>query len=49
VRQTARRRLNPEGMKIVVVGSEKDFGGPLVGFGPVNKITLRDYSAGGGE
>ena len=49
VRQAARRRLNPEGMKIVVVGSEKDFGRPLEGLGPVSVITLRDYQSGGGK
>jgi predicted Zn-dependent peptidase len=49
VRQAARRRLKPEGLKIVVVGAQKDFDRPLGEFGPVNKIALRDYSAEGGK
>ncbi|MDH4184926.1 MAG: insulinase family protein, partial [Nitrospinota bacterium] len=44
VRQAAQRRLRPEGLKIVVVGSEKDFGQPVEGFGPVQRLPLRDYS-----
>ncbi|MDH5638803.1 MAG: insulinase family protein [Nitrospinota bacterium] len=48
VRQAARRRLRPDGLKIVVVGSIKDFDRPLEEFGPVHELVLRDYSAAEG-
>ena len=48
VRQAARRWLHPEGLKIVVVGSVKDFDRPMAQFGPVHELVLRDYSTAEG-
>ncbi len=44
VLQTAKRRLHPDGLKIVVVGAPDMFDRPLDEFGRLNDIELRDYT-----
>lgn len=46
VLDVAKRRLNPEGLKIVVIGDPSSFNIPLTLYGPVRKLELRDYTNG---